>query len=57
MHTLGEVPEGWEGGEGYIDKQLIEQNVPIPSRLRHQVLHKKLFFIEPRPKNPFKNNF
>ncbi|MCL4133851.1 UNVERIFIED_CONTAM: hypothetical protein GTU68_015582 [Idotea baltica] len=38
VHTLGEVPENWEGEEGFIDTNLIDKHVTKPNGIRHKIV-------------------
>ncbi|KAL7646718.1 UNVERIFIED_CONTAM: hypothetical protein RMT77_001971 [Armadillidium vulgare] len=37
-YTLGEVPENWDGGEGFIDTQMIDSSVTKPNGVKHKIV-------------------
>lgn len=38
MYTLEEVPEDWEGEEGFIDTEMIQKHVTKPNGMKHKVM-------------------
>ena len=31
FHTVSKAPEGWQGGEGHVDKEMVQAHLPPPA--------------------------
>lgn len=39
VYALGEVPEDWDGEEGFIDTEMIEKHVTKPNEKKQKVIN------------------